>query len=155
MIRRATPADARTVAELLFEFNTEFEDPTPPVDTLVPRARRALGLHDVAVFLAGDPAVGIAVTSCRPTPWAEGPVVTLDELFVQPGRRYQGLGRKLLREVIALARERDAAWLELGTGEGDAAARALYESEGFVNVEPGDPGRLLFYYLGIDPELNP
>ena len=100
-----------------------------------------------AFLLAGAPAAGVALLRFRPSLWTDGLDCYLEELFVVPAERGRGLGRALLRAGIDLARERGATSMELGTGETDAAARALYESEGFTNFEPHDPARtaLLFY----------
>jgi hypothetical protein len=36
--------------------------------------------------------------------------------------------------------------MELGTSETDTAARALYESAGFINREGGPDGPVMFFY---------
>ncbi len=49
-----------------------------------------------------------------------------------------GVGRALLRHIMARAAERgiERLWLETGSDAGFAAARGLYASEGFVECEP-------------------
>ena len=48
---------------------------------------------------------------------------------------------------MAVARERGATTMELGTAINDHAARGLYESLGFTNLEkPGDPATSMLYY---------
>lgn len=49
-------------------------------------------------------------------------------------------------EAIELARERGAARIELGTGEDDAAARALYERLGFSNRGGRREGPVNYFY---------
>jgi ribosomal protein S18 acetylase RimI-like enzyme len=44
------------------------------------------------------------------------------------------------------ARERGAGHIDLGTSEDDVAARALYESAGFTNLDGGDEGARMLYY---------
>jgi ribosomal protein S18 acetylase RimI-like enzyme len=62
-------------------------------------------------------------------------------------RRGEGHGRKLLETAIELARERGATTMELGTATDDTAARGLYESLGFSNLEkPADPGTQMLFY---------
>jgi ribosomal protein S18 acetylase RimI-like enzyme len=60
---------------------------------------------------------------------------------VVPGRRGLGLGRALMEAAIEVARAEGADHMDLGTGEDDVAARALYESLGFDNTggRPGGP----------------
>ena len=45
--------------------------------------------------------------------------------------------------AIALARDAGADTMDLGTNETDTAARALYESLGFTQLEDGTPN---FFY---------
>ena len=52
--RRATPADARVVAQMLFDFNTEFETETPAVDRLAARLESLLAREDVVAVIAPD-----------------------------------------------------------------------------------------------------
>lgn len=50
----------------------------------------------------------------------------------------QGVGRALLRHIVAVGRARgmDSLWLETGTAEDFAPARRLYLSEGFTECGP-------------------
>ncbi|GAA4772349.1 GNAT family N-acetyltransferase [Microbacterium gilvum] len=57
----------------------------------------------------------------------------LNDLFVAEPARGQGVGRELLRDVVARARAADAALVSLQTAEDNVVAQALYESEGFAH----------------------
>ena len=81
----------------------------------------------------------------RPSIWAEALECYLAELYVVPNRRGQGLGRALMEAAIELAR-RGSDHMDLGTGEDDVAARALYESLGFSNREGQPDGPLNYFY---------
>lgn len=145
-IRRAGADDAPTVARLLHDFNTEFGDETPGVEALTEFMRPLLESGEIAVFLANE-ADGISLWRLRASPWTGRPEAYLQELYVVPARRGHGLGRALLEATMDAAREAGATRIDLNTGETDAAARGLYESAGFTNLEGSGPEapRMLFY----------
>jgi putative acetyltransferase len=62
----------------------------------------------------------------------------IKSMRVADGFRGTGVGRALLRHIIAEARERGltSLWLETGTTPDFAPARRLYVSEGFVECGP-------------------
>jgi [ribosomal protein S18]-alanine N-acetyltransferase len=62
-------------------------------------------------------------------------VARLYSLAVRPAYRGHGIARALLRAVEAQAVERNCAGLRLEVREDNVAARALYETEGFVAIE--------------------
>jgi ribosomal protein S18 acetylase RimI-like enzyme len=145
-VRRAEVADAPEVARLLHDFNTEFGDPTPGVEALTERAARLLGAGEITVLLGGERPDGVAVLRLRPALWTKGLDAYLEELYVAPARRGEGIGRALLEATMDAARKAGAVRIDLGTSVDDTAAIALYESCGFTNRE-GEPDgpRMLFY----------
>jgi ribosomal protein S18 acetylase RimI-like enzyme len=146
MVRRAERADAEEVGRLLHDFNTEFDEPTPGPAALAERMRQLLDAGDTVVLLAGDGPDGLAVLRFRLGIWTEGLECYLAELYVVPARRGQGLGRALMERAMDAARAEGATYMELGTGEDDVAARALYESLGFDNHGGRPDGPLNFFY---------
>ena len=56
----------------------------------------------------------------------------LNDLYVQPEYRQQGVARRLLQASRALAKERGVGALSLSTAISNKQAQALYESEGYV-----------------------
>lgn len=147
-IRRAGPQDANVVARLLRDFNTEYHDPAPPQEQMAERIRALLAHGDTIILVAGDPPCALSVTRFRPGLWSPKLEAYLAELYVVPDRRGQGIGRALMEETMAAARTEGADTMELGTGEADIAARALYESLGFTHTEhgPGGVETLSFFY---------
>ena len=145
-VRAAVVADAADLARLLHTFNTEFSEPTPEVDVLTERITQFLE-HDHAVFLlAGAGPDGFAEIRFRPSLYTGKLDAYLEELYVVPGRRGEGLGRALLEAAMEHAGSRGAAHMDLGTSEDDVAARALYESAGFTNREGRPDGPVMLYY---------
>lgn len=100
-------------------------------------------------LLSGEPAVGVAVLSFRPSVWYEGPVVILDELYVQPHMRGQRHGHAMLETACCLARERGSQTLEINVDGEDTDARRFYEAHGFTNTEPGATKPMFYYYRGL------
>ncbi|GAA1573206.1 GNAT family N-acetyltransferase [Dactylosporangium maewongense] len=148
-VRRAAAADAGVVAGLLDAFNREFDTPTPGVEVLAGRLERLLVGDELVVLLAGEPAAGVAVLSFRVNVWSEGPAVVLDELYVGPGLRGQGVGRAMLGAAGEVAKGRGAEALEIHVDGADTDARRFYEAHGFVNVEPGADEPMYFYYRDL------
>ncbi|MBA2521866.1 MAG: GNAT family N-acetyltransferase [Solirubrobacterales bacterium] len=148
MTRRAQPADAPLIARMLHDFNTEFTDPSPGAEVLTRRVSAFIDDGAMTYVLGGAGPDGFAQVSFRPSVWADEPVGYLEELYVVPDRRGEGIGRAIMDAVLELARERGAAGIELVTGEADIAARGLYESVGFKNeIEGEEKARALFYEL--------
>ena len=145
-IRRAEQSDAADIARLLHDFNTEYDDPTPEAPVLARRVGELLAAEEIVVFLAGDPPLGLALFRIRPSLWSTATDVHLDELYVVPGQRGHGIGRRLLNATMDAAREAGADHFELTTGETDTEARALYESSGMTNREGSPSGPRMLYY---------
>jgi ribosomal protein S18 acetylase RimI-like enzyme len=150
-VRRATRRDARVIARMLDAFNREFEEPTPGPTWLAKRVAQLL-TEDTLVLLGGAGPDALALMRFRPSLWSAGLECYLAELYVAQDKRGQGLGRALMLAVLEAARERGADRIELGTSEDDRAARALYESLGFINRERGPDGPITYFY---ELELKP
>jgi ribosomal protein S18 acetylase RimI-like enzyme len=169
---RGEIADAQTIASLLIAFNTEFDQPAPSPADLAERVTELITAADTVILLGsfgsgsttdhrGGPADtgdglgpagqidGLAVLRFRLSIWSPGLECYLAELYVVPQRRRQGLGRALMIAAMDLAREEGSDTMDLGTGEDDTAARALYESLGFTNREGGTGSVNHFYEIDL------
>ncbi len=147
-VRVATVADAGTLARLLFDFNTEFEADTDSESEFVGRFERLLADDGAVLTLLcedGPEATGFALVTLRPVIWFDGPVATLDELYVTPALRDRGLGTELLTEARRLLAERGCPEMHINVDEIDVDTRRFYERHGFVNIEPGVDYRMLLY----------
>lgn len=144
--RLAHVRDAAVVARLLDDFNREFDTPSPGVAVLTRRLEQLLAGGDVFAVLVGDPAAGLALVTMRPNVWYDGPVALLDELYVVPDRRGQGLGTGLLQAVERIVRERGGELLEINVDGEDVDARRFYERHGYRNSEQGKDEQLLYYF---------
>jgi ribosomal protein S18 acetylase RimI-like enzyme len=145
-VRRAEIGDAPVIGQLLHDFNREFDEPTPDAATLGQRIAELLNGDQFSVLLGGARPDGLAVLRFRPSIWTPALECYLAELYVVPDRRGRGLGRALMLGAIELARELGADHMDLGTGEDDIAARALYESLGFDNRGGTPDGPTNYFY---------
>jgi ribosomal protein S18 acetylase RimI-like enzyme len=145
-VRRAGVEDAEDVGRLLHDFNTEYDDYTPGPDAIARRIAELLRSGDVLVLLGGDGPEGLALLRFRPSLWSESLDCYLEELYVAPDKRGQGLGEALMRTAMETARAEGARYMDLGTAETDTAARALYEKLGFDNHEGKPDGPVNYFY---------
>lgn len=153
-IRMAGVDDADTIGRLLFDFNTEFETPTPAPAEFAERLRSLLAGDRIVAFLAEDQgkgdsraprALGFALLSLRPTPYFDGPLVQLEELYVVPDLRDRGVGSGLLDATVEYSLSRGSREIHIGVDEIDTDTRRFYERHGFANVQPGQDYRMLLY----------
>lgn len=149
-IRLAGPADAPAVRSLFREYveslgiDLSFQDVA--ADLADP-----LGVYEL-VLLARDGCVAL-----RPI---DAETAELKRLYVRPGARGHGLGRRLAEAAIAEARRRGYRRLLLDTLPSMAEARDLYGSLGFRETKPYRPSPIagtsyLELALGVEGELEP
>ena len=142
-------AEVAAAAQLLHDFNAEYDEPAPPPHELAVRLAELIAGDDITVLLAraaesGAP-VGVAVMRLQPSVWSPALEAYLAELYVKPSRRGQGYGRELITEAIRVARARGADYAFLVTSEDDRLAQRLYQAAGFRRTE-GEGGPLMLAY---------
>lgn len=145
-VRRATLDDAAAVAGLLHDFNTEFATPSPGTRVLTRRLRALLAGDATFALMAGHPPVAVALVTLRPNVWYDAPVALLDELYVRPARRGQGIGSAIVAHLEEMAAAAGTALIEVNVDEGDTDARRFYERHGFVSADPDSGERALYLF---------
>ncbi len=78
--------------------------------------------------------VGMATCSRHIITGWDGPIVFLQDLFVEPAHRRRGIGAALMARVAALAREIGSPVVELMVRADNAAARTFYRRTGFQHL---------------------
>jgi ribosomal protein S18 acetylase RimI-like enzyme len=131
---------------MLHDFNSEYDMPSPGVAALGPRVRGLIEAGEITILLVGEGPEGFVQLRFRPSVWSDSLEAYLQELYVVPDRRGEGMGRALLEAAIDVAREEGATYMDLDTSEDDVAARGLYESAGFINREGGPDGPIMYAY---------
>jgi ribosomal protein S18 acetylase RimI-like enzyme len=87
----------------------------------------------VAETVAEQAIVGMAICSRRVVTGWDGPVVFLQDLFVEPAYRSNGIARSLVARVAAYAHALGSPIVEL-TVRADNPARAFYHRNGFADL---------------------
>lgn len=75
--------------------------------------------------------VGVAVISFLWTLEHGGPAAWLDEVYVEPARRGEGIGWQLVEAAMQVARDSGCIALDLEVDAGHDAAERLYQRMGF------------------------
>ena len=149
-----TADDTTAAAELLDAFNREFDTPTPGPDAIATRLAALLGDQTTFAFVVTPPdsgeIVGVALVTLRTNVWYQGWVGLLDELYVVPEHRNQGLGTALLRAAETELVARGGEVLEIGVDGEDVDAQRFYERHGYVDHDEWAelPSKMYFHELG-------
>jgi len=132
-VRQATVHDLDTLVPLFDGYRQFYGKPSDPEG-----ARAFLGArfahHQSVILLAMDAGgTGMGFTQLYPLFSSVRMVRTylLNDMFVSPQARRQGVAAALLREAAAHARALGAASLSLSTALDNAPAQALYEALGW------------------------
>lgn len=134
IIREATLRDGDAiraiVKETLAEFGFAVEPGAVDADLAdVPRSYQSRG----GVFRVIEDDVG-GVVGCGGLYPLETSAVELRKMYFRPEIRGRGLGRRLLDDLIAAARDRGFARIELETASNLETAIALYRRAGFLET---------------------
>ena len=103
-IRQATPTDAAEVATMVAEIAAH-EDQSSHLHVDTDQWRRLLGRSEVVVLVAEQDGAAVGYVSAvrQLHLWTGGDVLNLDDLYVRPGHRDGGVGRRLMAALAALA----------------------------------------------------
>jgi ribosomal protein S18 acetylase RimI-like enzyme len=142
-VRRITATDADRVAPL-FDAYRQFYGCAPDPDAARHFLRERLDRGESVVFVAELDGKAVGFVQLYPTFTSIGarPAWILNDLYVTPEARRQGVGRALMDAAKAMAEESGAAWLELATAMDNAKAQALYRSCGYKKDETFDRFKL-------------
>lgn len=129
LIRDARPGDEAEWHRLWQGFLDYYDQPLDPEVTAFTWAR----LLDLSSALScrlvsrGAQVLGFAIHHHHASTWVMGDDCYLEDLFVDPQTRGQGVGRALIEDLIALARARGWKRLYWHTNLDNVAARTLYD----------------------------
>lgn len=130
ILRWATEADERDWRRLWQGFLEYYEVSIAPevTDFTWKRLMSAESALKVRLACNGDAVLGFAIHQHHPSTWVMGDDCYLEDLFVAPEARGQGVGRALIEDLVALARSRGWKRLYWNTDASNETARRLYDS---------------------------
>ena len=137
-IRPARPDDAPTIANLIRDLAVYEKLEDQARATAADLARHLFGDRPVAEVLvaelAGEP-VGYALYFATFSTFRGQPGLFLEDLFVRPEHRGQGIGKALLAAVARIAVERGCGRLEWSVLDWNAPSIEFYRSQGAVPMD--------------------
>lgn len=135
-IRLASLDDVDRLLDLITTFSEFLQSSVPPQNEL----------QSALLFLLRDPMCDFAIATDNTgsslayiqiryfySLWSLGLEAKLEDLFVRPQVRRQGLGFKLLAFTLKRAHQRHCRLIALNTNENNLAALNLYRRQGFNN----------------------
>jgi GNAT superfamily N-acetyltransferase len=134
VIRDVAPADRDDWLRLWAGYTAFYETEVAPEvsartwERLLDPASPMLG----RVAQLGDRVVGFSIAVLHEGTWVVAPIGYLEDLFVDPAHRGQGVGKRLIEDLVALGRARGWSRLYWHTRR-DNPARKLYDS--FVQAD--------------------
>ncbi len=137
--RIADEADTHIVSELLGDlFEAVGHSPTAPEIAAIFLQIDSDNLHSTLLALDDDQdVVGILTLVETLALYAGGRIGVVNELYVVPAYRSEGVGKMLLDEAKSLAEARGWVRLEVTTpGEDYPKTLRFYEREGFMAIGP-------------------
>ncbi|MGY1409974.1 N-acetyltransferase family protein [Luteimonas sp. A611] len=131
-VTHAQPADLDALA-VLFDAYRQFYDQPPDVAAARDWLRNRLRFGESRVLLARRDGVPVGFAQLYPmfSSLRMARIWILNDLFVLPATRRQGVARSLLDAAAAFAREDGATGIQLETTQDNAAARATYRAAGW------------------------
>ena len=132
MIRDASPDDRRAWLTLWQGFLDFYKTDLDPAITAHTWDRLMDPANAMKMRVADAPEglVGFAIHQHHPSTWVMGNDCYLEDLFVDPAARGQGIGRALIEDLQDLAKAQGWHRLYWHTNHDNAAARRLYDSFG-------------------------
>ena len=136
-IRAATIGDVPLLLRLIRELARYERAPDAVVATEEDLRRHGFGpapqFEAILAFLDGEPA-GTALFHPRFSTWLGRPCLYLEDLYVTEAARGQGVGRRLMARLAAIAVERGWGRIDFHVLEWNPA-RAFYERLGMAQVD--------------------
>ena len=136
-VRRATPADAATLADFNIAMARETEDHVLDPAVIGPGVRTAVTDATKCLYFVaeiGGRVVGQTMVTFEWSDWRNGDVWWLQSVYVHPDSRGRGVFRALHAEVERSARAAGAVGLRLYVWNANTRAQATYAKLGWADA---------------------
>ena len=148
-IRSATEDDAAAIHAMILALGRATSEPARVKSRPSDFSQYGFGedkLFEALIAERDSEAVGLCLFFLTFSSWLGQPGIYIQDLYVAPGERRTGLGRRLLGEAARSGRQRDATHLRLSVDAGNASAKAFYEC---LDMEHRDSEHT--YHIGGTP----
>ncbi|HXH15038.1 MAG TPA: GNAT family N-acetyltransferase [Sphingomonas sp.] len=138
IIRSATPADVGTILRFVRELAAFEREPDAVEATEATLTEALFGAHPAAEALMAegpDAPLGFALFFHNFSTWTGKRGLYLEDLYVTPDARGQGVGGALLAHLAGIALDRGCARFEWSVLDWNADAIAFYRKVGAVGME--------------------
>ncbi len=132
-VRQATLADLDLIAPL-FDAYRQFYQQTPDLALARQFLRERLERDESVIFVAlrsNEAAVGFTQLYPSFSSASARRIYILNDLFVDPAARRNGVGQRLLAAAAEFGRRAGAIRLTLSTAHSNTTAQSLYEAQGW------------------------
>ncbi|MFB6231799.1 MAG: N-acetyltransferase family protein [Salinibacter sp.] len=146
-VRKATPDDAKTLVDLILElaaYEKLLDEAEPSVELLEEHlSEEALtGCEALLAETERDTAVGFALFFHNYSTFQTNAGLYLEDLFVRPTYREEGIGRALLQRVAQIALERGCRRIDWAVLDWNEEAITFYEALGAESLDDWTTMRL-------------
>ena len=133
-IKQASLEELNDLVSLFDQYMVFYKQPSAP-QKYRPYLGERLMNNDATVFIAynkAGEAMGFVLNYHSFSSVSLGKIMVLNDLFIAPAYRRQGLANELIHRVVREAKNTGAIRVDLNTAQDNFSAQALYEKLGFV-----------------------
>ena len=139
MIRKATLQDLDQLTNLFDQYVVFYKNPSN-IEKHKTYLKERIENNEATIFLAFDEnepekAIGFTLIYVTFSSLALNKILLLNDLYVDPNVRKNGIGEKLILQAVGFAKEIGSGLIRLRTAKSNTVAQGLYNKMGFVRED--------------------
>lgn len=139
MIRKATLQDLDQLTNLFDQYVVFYKNPSN-IEKHKAYLKERIENNEATIFLAFDEnnpekAIGFTLIYVSFSSLALNKILILNDIYVDPNVRKNGVGQKLIIQAVALAKELGSNLIRLRTAKSNTVAQGFYTKMGFVRED--------------------